>query len=435
MQAVIMAGGKGTRLASMTKDEIPKPMIPILDKPLLQWQLEILKENGITDICFIIGHLGHVVKDYFQDGKKYGITTHYIEEKEPLGTAGAFYYLKDWLKEDAFFLVFGDVFFDIDLNRMGVFHRKNDSEATLFVHPNGHPFDSDLLDIDDNGRIVAFDSKHNVRDYWYHNCVNAGLYILNRSICERIKEPVKMDLEKDVLMKMLAEGKKIYGYQSPEYIKDIGTVERITGTVEDIASGFIQKKCLKNRQKCVFLDRDGTINEYRGLVSREDEFVLEEHVVEAIGMINHSEWLCALVTNQPVVARGMCSTEDVERIHKKMETLLGKEGVYLDDIEYCPHHPDKGFPEENPLYKIPCHCRKPDVGMLEKSAEKYNIDLSQSWMVGDTTVDIQTGKNAGMKTALVKTGIKGEDGKYSVKPDIEGNNLVEVIKQIIEKES
>ena len=410
-------------------------MVSILDKPLLQWQIEVLKENGITDICFIIGYLGHVIKDYFQDGEKFGITTHYIEEKEPLGIAGAFYYLKDWLKEKSFFLIFGDVFFDIDMNRMKTFHIQNKADATLFVHPNSHPFDSDLLNIEKSGRVLAFDSKHNVRNYWYHNCVNAGFYVLNSSICDYVMEPIKTDLEKDVLMKMLMEGKKVYGYQSPEYIKDIGTVERIAGTIEDITSGFIRKKCLKNRQKCIFLDRDGTINQYRGLVSKEDDFVLEDHVTQAIGMINHSEWLCALVTNQPVIARGMCSIEDVENIHKKMETLLGKEGVYLDDIEYCPHHPDKGFPEENPLYKISCHCRKPDIGMLEKSAEKYNIDLSQSWMVGDTTIDIQTGKNAGMKTALVKTGVKGEDGKYSVKPDIEGNNLIEVIKQIIEQES
>ena len=434
MQAVIMAGGKGTRLASLTKDEIPKPMVPIMDKPLLEWQIEVLKKNGITDICFIIGHLGHVIKQYFKDGEEYGIHASYIEENEPLGTAGAFFYLKEWLKEECFLLVFGDVFFDIDLIKMEHFHMKNNSEATLFVHPNSHPFDSDLLDMDEKGMIKAFDSKNNTRNYWYHNCVNAGLYILNKSVCDMVEEPVKTDLEKDVLQKMLNQNRRVYGYSSPEYIKDVGTVERIRTTIDDINSGFIQKKSLRNKQKCIFLDRDGTINRYKGLISNEEDFEIEEHVIKAIEVLNHSEWLSIVVTNQPVVARGLCEIEDVEKIHKKMETLLGNAGVYFDGVEYCPHHPDKGYPEENPKYKIPCNCRKPSIGMIQRSAEKYNIDLEKSWIIGDTTVDIQTGVNAGMKTALVLTGEKGQDGKYSVQPNIVGENLLEVVEKILNEE-
>jgi histidinol-phosphate phosphatase family protein len=151
-------------------------------------------------------------------------------------------------------------------------------------------------------------------------------------------------------------------------------------------------------------------------------------------LINASGYLAIVVTNQPVVARGLCQMEDVERIHKKLETLLGQEGVYLDEIRFCPHHPDKGYPEENPAYKIPCHCRKPDIGMLEDCAQKYNVDLTASWVVGDTTVDIQTGKNAGTKTALVLTGDAGKDGKYDVEPDITCQNLKEAVIQILNQQ-
>lgn len=165
----------------------------------------------------------------------------------------------------------------------------------------------------------------------------------------------------------------------------------------------------------------------------EDDFELETDVVEAIKQINHSEWLCIVVTNQPVVARGLCEIEDVENIHRKMATLLGKEGVYLDAVKYCPHHPDKGYPEENVAYKIKCHCRKPDIGMLLESAEEYNIDLKKSWMIGDTTIDIQTGINAGMHTALVLTGEAGKDGKYAVQAEEEGKNLLEVVNKIIKR--
>ena len=138
-----------------------------------------------------------------------------------------------------------------------------------------------------------------------------------------------------------------------------------------------------------------------------------------------------MVTNQPVVARGMCGMADVKEIHRKLATLLGQEGAYLDGIVFCPHHPDKGYPEENPAYKIPCHCRKPEIGMLTACAEAYHIDLSQSWMVGDTTVDIQTGLNAGTHTALVLTGETGKDGKYDVQPQHIGADLLDVVKQII----
>lgn len=433
MQAVIMAGGKGTRLTSITKDLIPKPMVDILGKPLLEWQIEILKRYGVNEICFIVGHLGEKIRDYFGDGSKFDISASYIVETEPLGTAGAFYYLKDWLKSEDFILIFGDVFFDIDLNRMMRFHQERKSTATLFVHPNSHPFDSDLVALDEDAKVVRFDSKHNTRDYWYENCVNAGFYILNQSVCDRILSPRKMDLEKELLSDIIDNKGLVYGYQSSEYIKDIGTVERITSVIRDIKSGFIHARCLTQKQKCIFLDRDGTINKLKGLLSDISEFELEDGVVEAIRKINHSEWLCIVVTNQPVVARGMCNIEDVDNIHRKMSTLLGKEGVYLDYVRYCPHHPDKGYPEENPQYKIKCHCRKPDIEMLEQCAFKFNINLSESWIIGDTTVDIKTGVNAGMHTALVKTGEAGMDGKYDVVPEITGENILDIVNEIIKE--
>lgn len=426
-----MAGGKGTRLAPLTKDEIPKPMVPILGKLLLEWQVETLKRNGISDIIFVIGHLGQKIRGHFDDGSAFGIHAEYIEENEPLGTAGAFFYLKDKLKEEPFLLVFGDVLFDIDLSRMADFHKKNGSVATLFVHPNAHPFDSDLVELSADGRIVGFDSKNNERNHWYANCVNAGLYILPPDVLSLVSAPVKTDLEKDILSRLIAEKKNIFGYRSPEYIKDVGTVERIVSAKNDIASGFIGKRCLKNKQKCIFLDRDGTVNKYKGLISNIDDFELEDGVVEAIKKVNSSEWLCVLVTNQPVVARGLCSVEDVEKIHKKLETLLGQGGAYLDGIYFCPHHPDKGYPEENPAYKVKCNCRKPATGMLEQAAETYNIDLAVSWMVGDTTLDIQTGKNAGTHTALVLTGETGKDGKYDVTPDFTVGTLLEAVEKII----
>lgn len=434
MQAVIMAGGKGTRLAALTKDEIPKPMVPVAGKPLLLWQVERLKENGITDLIMVIGHLGEKIQEYFGDGSKFGVCIEYFVEEAPLGTAGSFYYLKDMLREDTFLMMSGDLLFDIDFERMVRFHKEKGSAATLFVHPNGHPYDSDLLVLDAEERAVRFDSKHNTRDYWYDNCVNAGIFVFDKKICDRVPEPVKRNLENDIIKGMIDDGIPVYGYRSPEYVKDVGTVDRIAQGLADIESGFIEARCLKNKQKCIFLDRDGTINKKNGFIANEDAFELEDCALEAIKKINKSGYLAVVITNQPSVARGLCEIEDIECIHKKLSTLLGREGVYVDDIQFCPHHPDKGFPEENPLYKIVCDCRKPKTGMIDKVAAKYNIDLSQSWMIGDTTMDLQTGVNAGMRTALVLTGDAGQDKKYDVQPDLVGKDLLEAVELILATE-
>lgn len=431
MQAVIMAGGKGTRLLSLTKDEIPKPMTPVWGKPILQWQIERLKENGITDIVLIIGHLGHKIQEFFGDGSEMGLQIRYIEETIPLGTAGAFYYLRPLLSGNSFFLVFGDVLFDIDLERMVRFHEAKKSKATLFVHPNTHPFDSDLVVTDEDERILKFDAKNSIRNYWYDNCVNAGLYLFDATICDLVVEPVKTDLEKQLLTDMIYRGDDVYAYRSPEYIKDVGTVERIQIAEKELASGYIAARNLRHVQKAIFLDRDGTINKKNGLVYEEDQFDLEDCAVEAIRKINNSGYLAIVITNQPVVARGLCEIKDVERIHNKMKTLLGREGVFLDEVCFCPHHPDKGYPEENPQYKIPCHCRKPNIGMIQECATRFHIDLAKSWVIGDTTVDIRTGKNAGTHTALVLTGDAGKDGKYDDAPDMVCADLLEAVNKIV----
>lgn len=429
-----MAGGKGTRLASITKDEIPKPMVSVFGKPLLLWQVEKLKENGITHIYFIIGHLGEKIQEYFGDGSSFGFQAIYIKEKEPLGTAGVFYYLKDIIKKEPFYLIFGDVLFDIDLSRMEQFHRRHHAIATLFVHPNSHPFDSDLVELDRNGRVIALYSKEDKRKHNYRNLVNAGVYLLDPSVCEYVRYPARTDLEKDVLGGMVEQGLMVFGYQSPEYIKDVGTPERIALAAKEMRSGMIAAKNLRAMQKCVFIDRDGTLNRYKGLISQAEDIELEKEAADALRLLNQSAWLVIVITNQPVVARGLCSVEEIEAIHKRLETLLGENGVYVDDILFCPHHPDKGYSGENPVYKISCSCRKPGIGLIEQCRQKYHIDLSRSWMVGDTTTDIQTGKNAGLRTVLLKTGEAGKDGKYNVKSDAIADGLLDAVRHILKSE-
>ena len=426
--AVIMAGGKGSRLRSITNDEIPKPMVPVNGKPLLEYQVDKLKAYGIV---MIVGHLGEKIEDHFKDGKDFGVDIDYIFEKEPLGTAGAFYYLKDKIDTKDFLLIFGDVFFDLDFDRMEAFHFKNSALTTLLAHPNGHPYDSDLIQMDDNGKVVGFDSKHNVRDYWYDNMVNAGMYVINRELMDLVKEPIKTDFERDILANQVKLGANIYAYHSPEYVKDVGTVDRINATVEELKSGLIQSKNLKNKQRAIFLDRDGTMNVSKGFISKADDLELIPGTIEAIKDINKSGALAIVITNQPVIARGECSFEELHNIHNKLKTLLGEKGAFVDDIFYCPHHPDKGFEGEVPELKFDCECRKPKTGMINEAVKKYNIDLSKSYMVGDSTMDLETARNAGVKSVLVDTGFAGNDGKYDRNCDIEAKNLFDAVEKII----
>ena len=435
MKAVIQAGGKGTRISEITGDVIPKPMLEISGYPILYHQMMNLKKNGINDITVIIGHLGNVIKDYFGDGKQFGLNISYVEEdpQKPLGTAGSLYFLKDKLKENFVFLL-ADVFIDIDFEKMEQYHIANNADVTLLTHPNGHPFDSDLV-VEEGGVVKAFDYKSNDRTtYNYKNLVNAGVMIFSPSIFKYLTELRKYNYEKDIIVPLINEG-KVVSYKSSEYAKDMGTPERYRRVQEDYNSGICDAKNLANKQKAIFLDRDGTINEYVGFLRKEEDFRLIPGVSEAIKKINNSGYLAIVVTNQPVIARGEVTEEGLEEIHKKMETLLGLDGAYIDDIYYCPHHPDKGFEGEIPELKIECDCRKPKTGMLEKAAREHNIDLSSSIMIGDSTLDIKMAENAGMQSVLLKTGQKGEDGKYEVSPTLIAEDLNDAINKIICKKA
>lgn len=413
MKAVIMAGGRGTRISSVASD-IPKPMIEVGSKPVLEHELECLRDQGFTDIILTVSHLGNIIMDYFGDGsgispvtgKPFGVKIQYYFEKEPLGNAGALFQIKEKLTDD-FLLLNADSMFDVDFNRFVAFHKKKGGLVTLFTHPNSHPYDSGLIIAADNGAVAQWLAKEDERPKYYRNRVNAGLHVISPKILETDIDTPQIDLDRQ-LLKPLAGTGKMFCYDSPEYVKDMGTPDRYEVVCNDFRKGRVQSKNLKNKQKAVFLDRDGTINKYVGFMRRIEDFEIMSGVVDAIKAINASGYLAIVVTNQPVIARGDVSFEELEQIHNKMETLLGKEGAYLDAIYFCPHHPHKGFKGERPELKIECECRKPKPGMLLKAAKDFNIDLSRSWMIGDSESDVRAGQAAGCKTAVIGSGEFGQ---------------------------
>lgn len=419
MKVVIMAGGKGTRISSVASD-IPKPMIKIEGIPVLEREICCLKEQGFDDIIITVSHMGNIIMDYFGDGsgnspvtgQPFGVHIEYYFENEPLGNAGALFKIKDKLTED-FLLLNADAMFDVDFNRFVEYHKQYGGLATLLTHPNSHPYDSGLIIADKSGAVEKWLAKEDERPQYYRNRVNAGLHIINPQVLTLSGidsdtvgkigadgKPVKVDLDRQLLKPLVGTG-KMFCYDSTEYVKDMGTPDRYYAVCADYKEGRVTGKNLKKKQKAVFLDRDGTINKYVGFLRNIDKFELLDGVSEAIRKINESGYLAIVVTNQPVIARGEVSFAELEEIHDKMETLLGKDGAYLDAIYYCPHHPHKGYEGERLELKIDCDCRKPKPGMLLEAANQFNVDLSQSWMIGDGENDIKAGINAGCKTVLI----------------------------------
>ena len=427
MKTILMAGGRGTRIAELFPN-IPKPLIPVAGMPILEREIRSLCAQGFKDIILTVGYLADKIISYFGDGSQFGAKIEYFVEESPLGNAGALFRLREKIGDEPFLLLNADAAFDVDFNRMVAFHKNHGGLVTLFTHPNSHPYDSGLIIADENGHVEKWLAKEDERPQWYDNRVNAGLHVIDPKVLDISLKSLeinkesgfpqgKVDLDRQIL-KPLCGSNMMFCYDSPEYVKDMGTPERFHQVEADYKNGVVLAKNLTNKQKAIFLDRDGTINKYVGFLRNIDDFELIEGVAEAIKLINQSGYLAIVVTNQPVIARGEVTWEELNEIHKKMAILLGKEGAYVDGIYICPHHPDKGFEGERPEYKIDCDCRKPKPGLLFQAAKDFNIDLSESYMIGDSHRDVEAGENA-----RVKKSIKVEENK--------AGTLMEVLNQIL----
>lgn len=430
-QLVILAGGAGTRLAGRLGD-LPKPLAPVAGKPVLEHQLALARSHGFEDVRLLTFHRAEAVEAHFGDGGAFGVSIRYHVEREPLGTAGA---VLDALPELAprFALLYGDTVLDVDLDRMWRRHEEAEADATLFVHPNDHPFDSDLVELDEAGWVRAFHPHPRPPDAWLANLVNAALYVVERDALAPFSPPAsKQDFAHDLFPKMLARGARLLGHRSREYIKDMGTPERLERVERDLRSGLVQRLSLRHACPAVFLDRDGTLNEEVGHLRSAEQMALIEGAGAAVGRLNRAGLLAVVITNQPVVARGDCTAEELRRIHDRLETLLGAEGAYLDGLYVCPHHPDRGFPGERVELKIACACRKPGTALIEQAVRDLRIAREGSWMIGDRTVDLKAARDAGLRAVLVRTGHGGQDRRHPVRPDYEFFDLAEAVDFIVD---
>lgn len=435
-QVAILAGGLGKRLRVLLGD-LPKPMIPIAGRPLLEHHIELARHHGFTRIAIFACYKAEVIQNHFGDGSRWGVSLEYVIEREPLGTAGAVLDRLDALAE-RFLVLYGDTMLNIDLRRLWLAHEAAGAAGTLLLHPNNHPLDSDLVEMDAEDRITAFHNRPHEPDRCFQNLVNAGLYVLEKSALARFHALRTtcsgiLDFGKDVFPRLVASGERLHGYNSPEFIKDIGTPDRYHWVCAQHEAGIIQRSSFETLQPAVFLDRDGTLIEEvtRHGITSQEQLRLIPGAAEAVHALNQSGLRVVVVTNQPAVAKGMATEADIQAQHNKLETLLGREHAFVDRIYWCPHHPERGFPGERPDLKINCECRKPGIGMIQRAARELNLDLSRSWLIGDTTTDVQTAKNAGLRSILVRTGYGGKDGRHSVTADIETDDLPGAVNHIL----
>lgn len=426
----ILAGGQGTRLASRSGN-LPKPMVPILGKPVLQHQIELCRRHHFSEIALLVHHQHEAISDFFGDGSSFGVRIHYVIEKTPRGTAGALHDALDLLAPQ-FIVLYGDTYLEVDLRKFYDAHLAFDADATLFLHPNDHPHDSDLVAVQECGLVQSIHPYPHPEDLNLRNLVNAALYAIKNEELKAVAPEIgKADIAKNMFPAMLARGDRLKGYVSQEYIKDMGTPERLDKVERDIEAGLPEKLSLGSTRAAVFLDRDGTLIRESHHLRAISQVELLPTVGEAIQMLNKSGMLSVVITNQPVVARGEVTIEQLRDIHARMETLLGAQRAYLDAIYYCPHHPDKGFNGEVPELKIVCDCRKPSTGLINAASTHHGISLANSWMIGDTTTDIATGIKAGVKTILLRSGYAGGDRKYNVIPNYTATNLLEATNWIL----
>jgi histidinol-phosphate phosphatase family protein len=338
------------------------------------------------------------------DGARFGVQLRHVREETPLGTAGGVAALRDELRGD-FYVLYGDVIVNMDLARLLDFHRSAKADATLVVHPNDHPHDSDLLELDREGRVSALHPKPRPADGPdLPNLVSAALYVLSDRSFEHIETGRSQDFVQDVFPRMQAGGRRLFGYRTTEYLKDMGTPERLARVARDVESGKLDALHRDRPRPAVFFDRDGVVNVERDGVYTADDLELEHGAAAAIRRFNQAGWLVGVVTNQPGIAKGFFSESDLEAIHRRLERRLGDAGAWLDGLAFCPHHPERGFPGERPELKQPCTCRKPEPGLLQELETGWTVNRDASVLVGDSWRDMAAAHAFGVDAIGVLSG-------------------------------
>ncbi len=382
MEAIVLAGGFGTRLRPCV-DNLPKPLAPIGGKPFLHYLLDYLYVNGVHRAVISTGFMAETIEN--ATGSTYrGMVIDYCREDTPLGTGGAIKKALGMCRDEFAVAVNGDSLFDVDLFKMKEFHNASGCSISLASKEVPSAEHSGFIK-SENSRLCGFREK----GVKASGPINGGVYFINKNALDGINEE-KFSFEKQVLESSLCD---IGVFESNGYFIDIGIPENYRKAEKEK-----QMLLSKSVRRAVFLDRDGTINRDPGHLYRREDFEFFPHAAEAIAEIKKKGYLAIVITNQAGIAKGLYDHEDVNLLHKHIDSELSVSShVITDGYYYCPHHPQAVLDE----YRAECSCRKPQPGLILKAVSDFaeigiQIDLENSFMVGNKRSDILAGINAGV---------------------------------------
>jgi len=376
-QAVILAGGYGTRMRPFTFDN-PKPMYPFNEKPFLEYLINQVKGFGINDIVLLLGYLPEKIIGYFGDGSKWGVSIKYsvtpVEYETGLRLKGA---MKENLLADEFLMMYCDNYCPIDFNKLCREYWKNDATIQITAYANKDNYTKNNLIIDENGRIVLYDKSRKSSDLLG---VDIGYAIIQRSALDLIPDDNE-NFEK-IVYPQIVNNNKMFATVTEHRYYSVGSWEKIEFT-----------KVFFSGKKYIFLDRDGTLNvrpPKACYVEKPEDFIWLPDAKKAIKLLNDYGYEIILISNQPGIARGNLTEEDLNLINNKMIQDLNEIGADIKYIYYCPHDWDEG-----------CDCRKPKPGMLYQAQKDLSFDLTKCWMLGDDERDMHAGGDAGCKCLYI----------------------------------
>ena len=382
-QAAILIGGKGTRLGDAVRST-PKPLLEVCGRPFVEHVMLNLRRFGFNEFVLLAGYQSGVVSEKYGEDCAFATeaqaTIKVVVEPSPMGTGGALKYAREYLREE-FLLLNGDSIFDF--NYLDLSNCERDGEPADWLCRVA------LLPVESATRygfvelrgaqITAFREKPSAPQ---SGLINSGVYWIKSSMLDAIAE-TPCSLEQDVFPKLANEG-RLVGRAYSGFFIDIGIPEDLEAARANLTENL--------RKPAAFLDRDGTLNHDDGYTHKIEEFRWIDGAVDAIKALNDAGYLVFIVTNQAGIARGYYDDSAVETLHQWVAGELARAGAHIDDIRYCPHHPEGNVA----ALAIACECRKPNTGMLDSLIAQWQPLLSKSFMLGDTDKDAQAGIAAGI---------------------------------------
>lgn len=374
-QAVILAGGKGTRLRPIT-DTMPKPMISFYEKPFLEYLIDNLKENGISKVVLLLGYLPEVIKEYFGDGRKFGITIEYSVTDVDNDT-GKRMKLAQTQLDDEFLFMYCDNYWPIRLNEMYRDFVSKNISGQLTVYSNEDNYTRSNLKVDCTGLIIEYDKSRKSEGL---EMVDIGFGIFKKEIIDLLPDD-NISFE-NTAYPLLIKKRQLGAYVTRHRYYSVNSHERL----------YLTEEFLK-RKPAIILDRDGVLNkkapkaEY---ITKWSDFKWIDGSKQAIVLLKQAGYTVIIVSNQAGISRDVMTEADLKDIHDKMKEEVRIFGGGIDAIYHCPHGWDEG-----------CSCRKPNPGMLFQAQRDFSIDLSKTYFIGDDIRDKQAGDAAGCKTILV----------------------------------